>query len=225
MRSADLEVLLFTLRIAAVSTIVIFPVALALATLARSLRSRTRALLDSVCSLPLVLPPTAVGFLLLELLSRRGTFASVWRAMDVEILFTPAAVAVAAAVMSFPLMYRAFRATLDSADFRYFDVARTLGDTPWRAFVRIVVPLSWQGILSGMLVSYCRALGEFGATILIAGNIPGRTQTLSLAIYQFVQSGQEHDATRLVIYIVLLAFVAIAASEWLMQRHIAKLAR
>lgn len=225
MRSADLEVLFFTLRIAAVSTIVIFPVALALATLARSLRARSRAILDAACSLPLVLPPTAVGFLLLELLSRRGTFAFVWRAIDVEILFTPAAVAVAAAVMSFPLMYRAFRATLDAADFRYFDVARTLGDTPWRAFVRIVVPLSWQGILSGLLLAYCRALGEFGATILVAGNIPGRTQTLSLAIYQFVQSGQESDATRLVVYIVVLAFAAIALSEWLMQRHKAKLAR
>lgn len=225
MRGTGLDVLFFTLRIAAVSTAVIFPIALILATVSRSLRARSRAILDSVCSLPLVLPPTAVGFLLLEILSRRGILSGIWQTVDVEILFTPVAVGIAAAVMSFPLMYRAFRTTLDGADFRYFDVARTLGDTPLRAFFRIVVPLSWQGILSGVLLSYCRALGEFGATILIAGNIPGRTQTLSLAIYQDVQSGQERDALVLVIYIVVLAFAAIALSEWLMQRHRAKLAR
>jgi molybdate ABC transporter, permease protein len=225
MRGADLDILFFTLRVATASTAVIFPIALALAVVSHSLRGRTRALLDSICSLPLVLPPTAVGFLLLEFLSRRGGFASIWRLVDIDVLFTPLSVGIAAAVMSFPLMFRAFRSTFDSADFRYFDLARTLGDSAPRAFFRIVIPLSWHGILSGVLLAYCRALGEFGATIIIAGNIPGRTQTLALAIYQDVQSGREQNAYILVLYIVLLAFAGIAASEWLMQRHKAKLAR
>ncbi|HEY5610410.1 MAG TPA: ABC transporter permease subunit, partial [Thermoanaerobaculia bacterium] len=111
------------------------------------------------------------------------------------------------------LMYRAFRAALEGVDRRYFDVARTLGATPARAFFRVVVPLAWRGILAGILLAYCRALGEFGATVLVAGNIPGRTQTIALAIYSRVQSGNEDAARPLLLIAVILAFAAVAISE------------
>jgi molybdate transport system permease protein len=197
-------VILFTLKTAAISTIVIVPFALVLAALAWRAGAKTRALLDSLGVLPLVLPPTAVGFVLLQLLSR-------------DILFTPAAVAIACSVMSFPLMFTAFRVAIDSSDRRYFDVARTLGAPPLAAFARVTLPLAWRGLLSGVILAYCRAIGEFGATILVAGNIPGRTQTIALAIYDRVQSGRDREAMLLVMYVVLIAFASVVTAGMLFK--------
>lgn len=197
---------LFTLKTAAISTIVIFPFALALAALAWHAGARTRALLDALGALPLVLPPTAVGFVLLQIL---------WR----DILFTPAAVVIACSVMSFPLMFTAFRVAIDSSERRYFDLARTLGATPARAFARVTLPLAWRGLLSGVILAYCRAIGEFGATILIAGNIPGRTQTIALAIYDRVQTGRDREAMMLVVFVVMIAFASSAVAGMLTRRE------
>jgi len=188
----------FTVLIAAISTACIAPVALALA--AWSWRARAKgAVLDAVAILPLVLPPTAVGFLLLQLFAKRGPLG--W----MHLLFTPAAVVIACGVMAFPLMFTAFRVALETTERRYFDLARTLGAPPLRAFFRITLPLAWRGLLSGVLLAYCRAIGEFGATILVAGNIPGRTQTIALAIYDRVQEGRDADAALLVLCVVLIA--------------------
>lgn len=207
-----MNVVLFTIVIAAISTACIAPVALALA--AWSWRAgRRAALLDAVAALPLVLPPTAVGFLLLELFARRGPLG--W----LHLLFTPAAVVIACGVMSFPLMFTAFRVALETTERRYFDLARTLGATPLRAFLRVTLPLAWRGLLSGVLLAYCRAIGEFGATILVAGNIPGRTQTIALAIYDHVQQGRDRDAALLVVYVVLIAFSLAGASAMLIHRQ------
>lgn len=216
---SDLPLLLFTLRVAATSTLVIAPLALVLAALSWRSDSRARALFDTVAMLPLVLPPTAVGFVLLELLSRRHAIGALLERVGVEVLFTPAAVVIAAAVMSFPLMFTAFRVAIESSERRYFDVARTLGASPFRAFIRVTLPLAWRGLLGGVLLAFCRALGEFGATILIAGNIPGRTQTMALAIYDRVQSGREGEATHLVLYMVLIAIAAVGMSEVLVRRQ------
>ncbi|HEY0593932.1 MAG TPA: molybdate ABC transporter permease subunit, partial [Thermoanaerobaculia bacterium] len=186
-------IVVFTIEMAAIATLINVPIALAFATLVERAGRRSRVVLDAVASLPLVLPPTAVGFILLELLSRYRPLGRLLDRWGIEVLFTPRAVVIATGVMSFPLMYRAFRIALGGVDRRYAAVARTLGATRWRAFVRITLPIAWPGLISGIVLAWCRALGEFGATILIAGNIPGRTQTLALAIYQAVQSGRERD--------------------------------
>ena len=125
----------------------------------------------------------------------------------------------AGAVMTFPLMFTAFRVAIETSDRRYFDVARTLGVTPVRAFLRVTLPLAWRGLLSGMLLAFCRALGEFGATILIAGNIPGRTQTLALAIYDRVQNGNDAEAAMLVAWVVAMAWVLVAISGVLIAQQ------
>jgi molybdate transport system permease protein len=212
------HILLFTLTIAAISTICIAPVALALA--AWSWRAGTKGLVvDAIAALPLVLPPTAIGFVMLEILSRRSPVGALLQRMGVEILFTPKAVVLACGVMSFPLMFTAFRVAIETSDRRYFDVARTLGASPVRAFLRVTLPLAWRGLLSGLLLAFCRALGEFGATILIAGNIPGRTQTLALAIYDRVQNGSDREAAILVLYVVAMAWVLVAISSVLIAQQ------
>jgi len=212
------HILLFTLTIAAISTICIAPVALALA--AWSWRAGTKGLVvDAIGALPLVLPPTAIGFVMLEILSRRSPVGALLQRMGVDVLFTPKAVVLACGVMSFPLMFTAFRVAIETSDRRYFDVARTLGASPLRAFLRVTLPLAWRGLLSGLLLAFCRALGEFGATILIAGNIPGRTQTLALAIYDRVQNGSDREAAILVLYVVAMAWVLVAISSVLIAQQ------
>lgn len=212
------HVLLFTLAVAAISTVCIAPVALALA--AWSWRAGAKGLvLDALAALPLVVPPTAVGFVLLEILSRRSAVGALLERIGVEVLFTPKAVILACAVMSFPLMFTAFRVAIETTDRRYFDVARTLGASPVRAFARVTLPLAWRGLLSGVLLAFCRALGEFGATILIAGNIPGRTQTMALAIYDRVQNGNDHEAAVLVAVVVGIAWVLVSISGILIMKQ------
>lgn len=210
---SDVSILLFTLKIAFFSTAAIALPALALAWWSWRAAGKLRALADTIASLPLVLPPTAVGFVLLQLLSRRGPLGFL------DLLFTPAAVVIACSVISFPLMFLSFRAAIDASEVRYFDLARTLGDTPLRAFLRVTLPLSWRGLFSGVLLAWCRAIGEFGATILVAGNIPGKTQTLALAIYDRVQNGHDHAAAMLIGYVLLIAISSLLASEALTGRH------
>jgi molybdate transport system permease protein len=217
------HILLFTLAVAGISTICIAPVALALA--AWSWRAGTKGLvLDALGALPLVLPPTAIGFVLLEILSRRSAIGAFLDRIGIEILFTPKAVVLACAVMSFPLMFTAFRVAIETSEKRYFDVARTLGASPLRAFVRVTLPLAWRGLLSGILLAFCRALGEFGATILIAGNIPGRTQTMALAIYDRVQSGNDREAAVLVGCVVVIAWLLVSVSSILIMQQRRRLA-
>jgi molybdate transport system permease protein len=165
-----------------------------------------------------VLPPTAVGLLLLEALRRSGPLGRLLDRAGIELLFTWKAVVLATAVMSFPLLVRPVRAAFEEIDPRLLTMARSLGSTPLEAFRRVALPLSWRGILAGTLLAFSRALGEFGATILIAGNIPGRTQTLALAIFQRTQIGQDAAALRLVAVTVVLAFVTVWTTEVITRR-------
>ena len=149
-------------------------------------------------SLPLVLPPTAVGLLLLEALQRSGPLGRLLDALGVEILFTWKAVVIATAVMSFPLLVRPARTAFEEVDPRLLAMGSSLGSGPFAVFRRVALPLAWRGILAGTLLAFSRALGEFGATIMIAGNIPGRTQTMALAIFQRTHIGRDEAAMRLV---------------------------
>jgi len=215
----DLGILGLTLRIAAVSTLAIFPIGLAAGWALARWKGPGRAFVETVLSLPLVLPPTAVGLLLLELLARSGPIGRLLDRLGIEVLFTWRAVAIATAVMSFPLLVRPIRTAFEEIDPRLLGLARSLGRGPLRVFATVAIPIAWRGIVTGVVLAFSRALGEFGATILVAGSIPGRTQTLALAIFHRTQIGQDAAAMRLVTLTVLFAFVSIWISELLSRRR------
>jgi molybdate transport system permease protein len=146
------------------------------------------ALLDGVFILPLVLPPTVVGFFLLLLFGRNGPLGKALLELGATVVFSWPATVIAAAVVSFPLMYLTARAALEQVDPRFLEAARTLGASEWRVLHAIALPLAWPGVLAGTILSFARALGEFGATLMIAGNIPGRTATIPIAIYFAVEA-------------------------------------
>jgi molybdate transport system permease protein len=217
--SEDWGVLAFTVATALGATALIFPFGVLAALWLSRTRAAGAAVLETVLSLPLVLPPTAVGLVLLEVLGRNGWMGRALDALGIEVVFTWKAVVLAGAVMSFPLLVRSARTSFSEVDARLVGVARTLGDGPIRVFFRVQLPLAWRGVVAGTLLSFSRALGEFGATILVAGNIPGRTQTLSLAIFHRVQLGQDGAAFRLVAATTVLAFLAVGASELAARRR------
>jgi molybdate transport system permease protein len=219
MTREDFSILLLTLRVAAVSTLVILPLGVAAGWALSRGRGAGKQIAETLLALPLVLPPTAVGLLLLEMLRRSGPIGRLLDRAGVEVLFTWKAVALATAVMSFPLLVRPVRTAFAEVDPRLLGVARSLGHGPFSVFRRVALPLAWRGILAGTVLAFSRALGEFGATILVAGNIPGRTQTLALAIFHRTQIGQDGSALRLVGVVVALAFLGILATEALERRR------
>jgi molybdate transport system permease protein len=219
MTAEDLSILGLTLRVAAIATFAILPLGLAAGWMLARWRGRGKTLVETALSLPLVLPPTAVGLLLLGLLRRSGPLGRWLDRSGIEILFTWKAVVLATAVMSFPLLVRPVRAAFEEIDPRLLGLARSLGRSPARVFATVALPLAWRGIATGVALAFSRALGEFGATILVAGSIPGRTQTLALAIFHRTQIGQDGAAMRLVLLTVVLAFVAVWTSEILSRRR------
>ncbi|MFP2931925.1 molybdate ABC transporter permease subunit [Pyxidicoccus sp. 3LG] len=210
---------LFTVTVAAVATLLILPLGVGVAYALARWDGPGKGVVETVLALPMVLPPTAVGLVLLELLARNGPVGRVLDAWGVEVVFTPGAVVLASAVMAFPLLVRSARSGFEEVDPRLVAVARTLGDSRARAFFRVTLPLAWRGVLVGALLAFSRALGEFGATVLVAGNIPGRTQTLSLAIFHRTQLGQDAEALRLAGVAALLAFAAVYATEVVTRRR------
>lgn len=219
MTASEWQILGLTLRTAALATLLIVPPGLAVAWLLARKSWPGKSLVETVVALPLVMPPVATGLILLELFGRRGPLGG-WlhRTFALDVVFTWRAVVVAMMVMSFPLLVRAARVAFEEVDPRLEQIARTLGARDARVFVTITVPLAARGIVSGMLLAFARAIGEFGATILVAGNIPGRTTTLSLAIYNFVQLGRDADAYRLLAISVVIAFAAVWIAEAFLRR-------
>jgi molybdate transport system permease protein len=215
----DLRVVAFTLEMAALATAVILVPGVAAGFLLARYRGPGKGALETLLSLPLVLPPTAVGLALLELLGRHRPVGGWLAARGIEIAFTWKAVVIAAAVMSFPLLARSARTAFEEVDPRLVGLARTLGSPPWQAFFRVTLPLARRGVLAGAVLAFSRALGEFGATVLVAGNIPGRTQTLALAIFQETQMGRDGRAAVLAAWTVALAFAALWAAEWAGRRR------
>lgn len=204
---------------AALSTVLILPIGVAVALGLARYRGPGKGALETLLSLPLILPPTAVGILLLELLSRRAPAGAWLAARGVEIVFTWKAVLLATAAMSFPLLVRSARTAFEEVDPRLVGIARTLGHGPLSAFFRVTLPLAWRGVLAGTILAFSRALGEFGATVMIAGNIPGKTQTLALAIFHDSQIGRDDRALVLAGVTVALAFSALWLTEWITRRH------
>jgi len=219
MSSEEWQIVWFTAWVSALSTIVILPFGLALAWVLARFTWPGKSVVETLISLPLVMPPVATGLILLKVFGRRGPIGSFLHdTLHLDVVFTWRGVLIALGVMSFPLLVRSARVAFEEVSPRLEQIARTLGASDARVFFTVTAPLAMRGILGGMILSFARALGEFGATIMIAGNIPGQTSTLSLSIFQSVQLGQDADAFRLLGISTALAFVAVWTSEWLMRR-------
>lgn len=171
-----------------------------------------RDLLDAILTLPLVLPPTVLGYYLLVLLGRRGIIGETLAGWDIELVFTWQGAVVAASVVAFPLVFKSARAAFESVDGQLENAARVLGVGEAGVFFRVTLPLAARGIAAGVLLAFARALGEFGATLMIAGNLPGRTQTLSVAIYEAVQAGDDATANMLVLVTSATCIVVLLAA-------------
>jgi molybdate transport system permease protein len=217
----ELQVLRFTVAVALLAVALLAAPGLALAGLLARKDFRGKALLETLVALPLVMPPVATGLLLLKLLGRRGPLGRASHALfGADIAFTWRAVVAAMMVMSLPLLVRSARVAFEEVSPRLEAIARTLGAGEARVLMTVTLPLATRGIVAGLLLAFARALGEFGATILVAGNIPGRTTTLATGIYGYVQLGQDDRAFRLLAVAVAIAFAAVLAAEtWLRRRR------
>lgn len=176
------------------------------------------ALLDALCALPLVLPPTVLGYYLILLVGKRGLLGPALAQAGINLIFSWQGAAVAAALVIFPLIYKSARAALEQVDASLENIARSLGASEWRVFVSISLPLAWRGICAGIVLAFARGMGEFGATLMVAGNIPGKTQTLALAIYSAFQAGDDGSATTLAIFASALCAVFLLFFEMLTRR-------
>lgn len=208
----------FTLATAALAMAVALPAAVALAWLLARVSFRGKSIVETLVSLPLVLPPVAVGLLLLQALGRARPLGRLLDAVGLDVVFTWKAVVIAMAVMSLPLMVMTIRAGFEQVDRRLERMAETLGAGPWRIATTITLPLARRSVLAGALLGFARALGEFGATIVVAGGIPGQTQTLAVAIFNLTEAGREADADRLMLVSIALAFVVLGAANALLRR-------
>jgi len=218
-RPEEWQVLRLTVVLAALSNLSILAPGLALAWVLARGDWPAKSLVETIVTLPLAMPPVATGLILLKLLGRRGVIGKyLHESLHFDIAFTWRAVVIAMAVMSFPLLVRTCRTAFAQVDPRLEQIARTLGASDPRVFFTITLPLARRGVVAGSLLAFARALGEFGATIMVAGNIPGRTSTLPLAIYHLVQLGQDAQAYRMMLISILITFAAVWLGERLVPR-------
>lgn len=206
--------LIITLKTAAVATVITFLLGIALAYFVSNLR-RGKTFLDAIILLPMVLPPTVVGFFLLLIFGKRSPIGKFLLQFDISLVFTWQAAVIAAVVVSLPLVYRTTRAAFEQLDPNIIYAARTLGVSEWKIFWHVLMPNARHGILAGLVLSFTRAMGEFGATIMFAGNVPGKTQTLSTAIYAAVQANDYDLATKWATVLVALSLIFI----WLLNNR------
>lgn len=204
----DFSPLFISLKVAFAATVFTFLLGLLAARLVISLK-RGKSVLDGIFSLPMVLPPTVVGFFLLLLFGKNSPLGSWMMERGCSVLFTWQGAVIAATVVAFPIMYRTTRGALEQVDANLIYAARTLGMSELTIFRRVMLPVAWPGIAAATILSFARALGEFGATMMLAGNIPGKTQTMSIAIYTAVQSGDRELAYRWVAVIMAISFLTI----------------
>lgn len=200
--------LLISLKAAVIATIITFICGIYAAYLTTKLK-RFKGLVDGFLTLPLVLPPTVVGFFLLIFLGKNSFIGKFLALYDISIVFSSTATIIASVVVSFPLMYRTARGAFEQLDRNMIYVARTLGLSEHEIFLKIMLPNSFSSIMAGTILAFARALGEFGATIMLAGNIPGKTQTMAVAVYSAVQGGNRTLAYKWVAIMVAISFIAI----------------
>lgn len=216
--AAALIPLWLTLKVAAWATLLAVLLGVGLAFLFARVRFIGRDLLDAILTLPMVLPPTVLGYYLLVVIGRRSALGY-WleQGLGIRLIFTWQGAVIAAAIVALPLIYKSARAAFEGVDLNLENAARLLGSREVKVFLRVSLPLALRGIVAGAMLAFARAMGEFGATLMVAGNIPGRTQTLSMAIYDAVQAGQDTLANTLVIIISIVCIVVLLIAGRLIQ--------
>ncbi len=212
---AEITALILSIKVALLSLIVMFPPGLLVGWLLAKRKFPGKSILNTFVMLPLVLPPVVSGYLLLILFSKNGLIGGfLFNVFNLELVFSPFAVVIAVSIISFPLLVRGIITGMASVPSELENAARTLGASPFKVFWTITFPLAYRGIIGGTILGFSKSLGEFGATIMVAGNIPGKTQTMALSIFSAVQQGADATVYRLVFISTVLAFVAI----WLTER-------
>ena len=220
MSEADIQgIVLLSVQVAFVAVaLALFPAILVAKLLAHG-RFRGRSLVSALVHLPLVLPPVVTGYILLIVFARNQPVGAFLDGFGIRFAFSWIGAALAAALMAFPLILRPIRLAFEAQDEGLREIAATLGASRWRRFYKVTLPLAWTGIVSGVVLGFAKALGEFGATITFVSNIPGETQTLSLAIYSLLQSPAGDRAALILIALsITLSFLAMVISEWLAER-------
>ena len=211
---------LLSLKVASFSTLAALVLGVGAARLLARKRSAVSSVLDVLCTLPMVLPPTVLGYYLILLFGRSGLLGPAMQSMGLQLMFSWQGAVTAATVVIFPLVYRSARAALEQVDVSLEQAARTLGAPEWKVFFYVTLPLASRSILSGAMLAFARGMGEFGATLMIAGNIPGKTKTLALAIYDAFQAGNDELASMLVLVTsAICATILVAAERLLGRRH------
>lgn len=205
----DFSPLWISLKTAFLATIITSIIGIFISYKMANYKGRGRGIIDGIFTLPLILPPTVIGFFLLLLCGKNGFVGKIFMSFNKNIIFSWSATVIAAVVVAFPMMYRTCRSAFEQIDKNMILAARTLGLSETKIFFKIAIPLAWPGIIGGLVLSFARALGEFGATLMIAGNIPGRTQTMPVAIFFAVESGDMNKAMLWVLIIVAISFIMI----------------
>ncbi|MCI5898508.1 MAG: molybdate ABC transporter permease subunit [Anaerovoracaceae bacterium] len=215
------EPVILSLKVAAIATVIAFFLGVFFAYLLTKKDIPGKNIWETVLILPLILPPSIVGYLLLKVFGKRGPIgAFLLDTFGIQVVFTWIACVIAASVVALPLMYQNAKGAFQSVDETYEMAAKTLGSSPFKVFQTITIPLSAPGIISGIVLTFARALGEFGATLMLAGNIPGKTQTIPTSIYYAVVTGKDEQATTLVFIMVLFSFTLVfGLNTWLKKKN------
>lgn len=205
----DFSPLWISLKTAFLATIITSIIGIFISYKMANYKGRGRGFIDGIFTLPLILPPTVIGFFLLLICGKNGFVGKIFMSFNKNIIFSWSATVIAATVVAFPMMYRTCRSAFEQIDKNMISAARTLGLSETKIFFKIAMPLAWPGIIGGLVLSFARALGEFGATLMIAGNIPGKTQTMPVAIFFVVEGGDMNKAMLWVLIIVAISFIMI----------------
>ena len=205
----DFSPLWISLKTAFLATIITSIIGIFISYKMANYKGRGRGFIDGIFTLPLILPPTVIGFFLLLICGKNGFVGKIFMSFNKNIIFSWSATVIAATVVAFPMMYRTCRSAFEQIDKNMISAARTLGLSETKIFFKIAMPLAWPGIIGGLVLSFARALGEFGATLMIAGNIPGKTQTMPVAIFFAVEGGDMNKAMLWVLIIVAISFIMI----------------
>lgn len=210
----DMQAIWLSAQVATAATLLSLPFGFAVAYLLVFVRLPGKAVVEGLVNLPLVLPPVVVGYLLLLLFGQSGVLGPLFQSLGIRIIFTLKGAVIASAVVGFPLLVRSIRTGMEDIDERYLQASRTLGARWWDTLLTIIAPLSGRAVLAGMTLMFARSLGEFGATIILAGNIPGVTQTIPLAIYEYTNTpGGDRMALSLCLVSIVISFVVLLANE------------
>ena len=216
---SELSPLWISIKTSITATFIVFFIGIAAAWFMARYKGKARGFFDAILTLPMVLPPTVVGFILLMIIGKNFPLGKFLDGLGITIIFTWFATVIAATVVAFPLMYKTCVGAFKQIDVNIINAASTLGVSEWKIFWKVAVPLAWPGIAAGTVLAFARALGEFGATIMVAGSIPGKTQTIPVAIYFAVVAGETGNAFKWVILIFIISLTVMVASDKWSERQ------